>query len=191
MEWYKMQITQAELVNRAKKIQMIVFDVDGVLTGGQIVFGQAGEVMKFFHAQDGLGIAAAHKVGLKTAIITCRKSDIVRLRSTELEVTSVYQGVGNKLEGLTGLLDQYRLTRGQIAYVGDDLNDLPVLSQVGLACAVSNAVGEVKECAHYVAEKAGGQGAVREIIEMILKAQDKWISIVYGYRNARTMETKQ
>lgn len=174
----------SELKKRAQAIQMIVFDVDGVLTGGQIIFGQSGEVMKIFHAQDGLGISAAHKAGLKTAIITGRQSDIVRLRSTELKVTHVYQGVVNKLEGLQDLLDKYNLSPHQVAYVGDDLNDLPILLQVGLALAVANAVDEVKECAHYIAKKQGGQGAVREIIELILKAQGKWQAVVEEYKNA-------
>jgi 3-deoxy-D-manno-octulosonate 8-phosphate phosphatase (KDO 8-P phosphatase) len=180
-----------ELIERAKRIQMIVFDVDGVLTGGEIIFGQSGEVMKIFHAQDGLGISAAHKKGIKTAIITGRQSDIVRLRSEELQVTHVYQGVANKLEGLGKLLNKYQLDVRQVAYVGDDLNDLPILCQVGLACAVANAVAEVKECAHYVAQKQGGQGAVREIIEMILKAQGKWQDVVELYQNAGFTKTVQ
>ncbi|MCE5287308.1 MAG: HAD-IIIA family hydrolase [Pelosinus sp.] len=181
----------AELIKRAQHIQMIVFDVDGVLTGGQIIFGQSGEVMKVFHVQDGLGISAAHRVGLKTAIITGRQSDIVRLRSAELQVTHVYQGVANKLEGLQDLLTRYQLRVHQVAYVGDDLNDLPIMSQVGLSCAVANAAAEVKECAHYVAQKQGGQGAVREIIEMILKAQGKWEDIVQHYKNAHLANITQ
>jgi 3-deoxy-D-manno-octulosonate 8-phosphate phosphatase (KDO 8-P phosphatase) len=180
-----------QLIERAKHIAMIVFDVDGVLTGGEIIFGQAGEVMKMFHAQDGLGIAAAHKQGIKTAIITGRQSDIVRLRSEELKITHVYQGVANKLEGLEGLLRKYQLDVRQVAYVGDDLNDLPILLQAGLACAVANAVPEVKSSAHYVAQKKGGQGAVREIIEMILKAQGKWENVVELYKNAGFTKTLQ
>lgn len=180
-----------ELTKRAQQIQMIVFDVDGVLTGGQIIFGQSGEVMKVFYAQDGLGISAAHKVGLKTAIITGRKSDIVRLRSAELHLTHVYQGVVNKLDGLEDLLTRYQLSVHQVAYVGDDLNDLPIMSQVGLSCAVANAAVEVKEGAHYVAQKQGGQGAVREIIEMILKAQGKWEEIVEHYKHAHFAQITQ
>lgn len=180
-----------ELAKRAKEIQMIVFDVDGVLTGGQIIFGQDGEVMKIFYAQDGLGIAAAHSQGLKTAIITARQSNIVRLRCEELKVTEIYQGAANKVEGLRELLKKYPIDVRQVAYVGDDLNDLPILCQVGLACAVGNAVSEVKACAHYIAEKQGGQGAVREIIEMILKAQGKWQDVVELYKSAGFTKTVQ
>ena len=176
---------------RSQNIKLIVLDVDGVLTNGQIIFGHDGELMKGFHAQDGLGITLAHKVGIRTAIITGRESQIVELRSQELKIGDVYQGAMSKTEALGALMDKYQLTLEEIAYVGDDLNDLPVLLRVGFACAVANAVFEVKEHAHFVTQQTGGNGAVREVIEFILKAQDKWEKILGEYLQGGYIETKQ
>lgn len=176
---------------RAAQIKLLVFDVDGVLTSGQIFIGQDGEIMKQFYAQDGLGISAAHKAGLKTAIITGRDSEIVRLRGAELKIGDIYQGAMNKVEALTELIEKYKLTLDQIGYVGDDLNDLPVILQVGFACAPANAVAEVKERVHYVASQQGGRGAVREIVELILKAQGKWEDVINAYTTPGAIETRQ
>ena len=174
-----------------QKIKLVVLDVDGVLTSGQIIFGAQGELMKKFHAQDGLGITLAHKAGLKTAIITGRESQMVNLRSAELNITDVYQGSMNKIEALAELMIKYGLTPEQVAYVGDDLNDLPVMIRVGLPCAVANAAPEVKEHAQLVTKQAGGNGAVREVIEYILKAQGQWESIITTYLQGGFIETKQ
>lgn len=176
---------------RAKKIKLLVFDVDGVLTNNQIIFGQDGEAMKVFHSQDGLGMAAACRIGLKTAIITGRESEMVRRRCSELNVSDIRQGSMDKTVHLKELADKYQLTYDEIGYVGDDLNDLAVLKQVGLACAVANAVPEVKAAAHYTASREGGRGAVREIIELVLKAQGKWDTLVEMYSNPGTIETRQ
>jgi 3-deoxy-D-manno-octulosonate 8-phosphate phosphatase (KDO 8-P phosphatase) len=166
-------------------------DVDGVLTNNQLIFGNDGEILKIFHSQDGLGIAAAHKAGLKTAIITGRNSEMVRRRGEELKIGDLYQGSMDKVAALNELLGKHELTLDNIAYVGDDLNDLPVLSRAGLACAVANAVPEVKARAHYVASREGGRGAVREIIEYILKAQGKWDWVVEQYMAVGPVETQQ
>lgn len=176
---------------RAQKIKLLVFDVDGVLTNNQIIFGQDGEAMKVFHSQDGLGMAAACRIGLKTAIITGRESEMVRRRCSELNVSDIRQGSMDKTVHLRELAEKYQLAYDEIGYVGDDLNDLAVLKQVGLACAVANAVPEVKAVAHYTAAREGGRGAVREIIELVLKAQDKWDTLVEMYSNPGTIETKQ
>lgn len=167
---------------RASRVRLLVFDVDGVLTSGQLLFGPAGEALKVFHAQDGLGINAAHRAGLRTAVITGRESEMVSRRAGELSIGDICQGAQDKLEHLTKLMSKYGLTEAEVAYVADDLNDLALLAKVGLACAVANAVPEVKEAAHYVAGRAGGDGAVREIIELILKAQGKWAMVVESYR---------
>ena len=164
-----------------QKIKLLVLDVDGVLTSGQIIFGSDGELMKKFHAQDGLGITLAHKAGLSVAIITGRESQMVHLRSAELNIKDVYQGALSKTEALAELMVKYNLTLDQIAFVGDDLNDLPVLIRVGLPCAVANAVPEVKQYAQLVTNHAGGNGAVREVVEYILKAQGKWEGIINTY----------
>lgn len=168
-------------VQYAKKIRLIIFDVDGVLTGGHIIFGQSGEELKAFHCQDGMGISLAHRAGLKTAIITGRDSQIVRRRGDELKIGDIHQGVADKLIALRQLRDKYSLPLDQIAYVGDDINDLPVMLQVGLPCAVANAVPEVKAIASYISTRQGGGGGVRDIIEFILKAQEKWDSIIAEY----------
>ena len=172
-------------------IKLLILDVDGVLTSGQIVFGRDGELLKKFHAQDGMGIALAQKVGLKIAIITGRESEMVKLRSAELSIGDVYQGAMSKTQALAELMDKYSLGAEEIAYLGDDLNDLPVMLRVGLPCAVANAVAEVKEHATFVTSSSGGNGAVREVIEYILKAQDKWESIVAGYIQGGYSDTKQ
>jgi len=174
-----------------EKIKLVVLDVDGVLTSGQIIFGPGGELLKKFHAQDGLGITIAHKAGLKIAIITGRESQMVHLRSVELSITDVYQGSMNKTQALAQLMLKYNLTPEQVAYVGDDLNDLPVMIRVGLPCAVANAAPEVKQYAQLVTKQAGGNGAVREVIEYILKAQGKWENIINTYLQGGLIETKQ
>jgi 3-deoxy-D-manno-octulosonate 8-phosphate phosphatase (KDO 8-P phosphatase) len=176
---------------RAKNIKLLILDVDGVLTDGQIIFGRDGELMKNFHSQDGLGIAAAHRAGMKTAIITGRESQIVHLRSSELKIMDVYQGSMSKIEALAALIAKYSLTVEEVAYVGDDLLDLPVMIQVGLSCAVANAVTEVKQHAHLVTVHSGGHGAVREVVEFILKSQGKWDDIVNAYMQGEKIETKQ
>ena len=154
-----------------------------MLPGGQLLFGPDGEALKVFHAQDGLGINAAHRAGLKTALITGRESAMVGRRGAELAMSEVCQGAADKVAHLDRLLAKYGLTADEAAFVGDDLNDLAVLSKVGLACAVANAVPEVKAAAHYVASRAGGDGAVREIVELVLKAQGKWPAVVESYRS--------
>lgn len=165
----------------AAQVKLIIFDVDGVLTGGHIIFGQGGEALKAFHCQDGMGISLAHKAGLKTAIITGRDSEIVRRRGTELNIGDIHQGAADKLTALQALVAKYALSLDQIAYVGDDINDLPVMVQVGFPCAVVNAVPEVKAVARYISSRRGGDGAVRDIIEHILKAQGKWDNLIAEY----------
>lgn len=177
-----------ELRERAAGIKLIVFDVDGVLTDGKIIIGTSGELFKSFDAHDGLGISLLRLAGIKTAVITGRNSQIVSLRSVELKIDEVYQGATNKLEALRDLQKKYAVDLNEIAYVGDDLMDIPVLESVGLACAVNNAVKEVKEAAHYIATKGGGNGAVRQIAELILTAKGKWAGIIASYTNQKPLE---
>ena len=167
--------------DRAKKIKLIIFDVDGTLTDGGIYIGEHGELFKAFNCQDGFGITAAHKVGLKTAIITGRSSTITANRAAELGISAVKQGQPDKRNAYAELKTEFNLTDEQIAYVGDDVIDLPVFIQVGFAAAVGDADFEVKKRAHFVAERLGGHGAVREVIEFILKVQDKWSKIIQQY----------
>ena len=175
-----MKMTE-DAFERAKKIKLIIFDVDGVLTDGGIYIGTSGELFKAFNCQDGLAITLAHKFGLQTAIITGRESVITSNRAKELGITAVKQGNLNKRNAYKELKAEFNLRDEEIAYVADDLIDLPVLIQVGFRAAVANAKIEVKERAHFVAENDGGKGAVREVLEFIFKSQGKWTEIVKYY----------
>ena len=176
---------------RAKKISLLILDVDGVLTDGQLLFSDQGEAMKVFHTQDGLGISAANQVGLRTAIITGRETEMVRRRGAELNIADVYQGAKDKIKAYNELLHKYSLQPDQVAYLGDDINDLAVMTRVGLACAVANAVADVKKRAHFITTRQGGRGAVREVIELILRSQGKWDNIVETYLQPGTKATQQ
>lgn len=175
-----MKITE-DAFNRAKKIKLIIFDVDGTLTDGGIYIGERGEFFKAFNCQDGFGIVTAHKLGLKTAIITGRESVITSNRAKELGITAVKQGHMDKRNAYKELKAEFNLRDEEIAYVGDDVIDLPVFVQVGFRAAVGNANIALKERAHFVAENDGGKGAVREAIEFILKSQGKWAELVRQY----------
>jgi 3-deoxy-D-manno-octulosonate 8-phosphate phosphatase (KDO 8-P phosphatase) len=168
----------ASILKRAKKIRLLLVDVDGVLTDGRIWLlswpdGTAQEI-KGFSAYDGAGLKLARAAGLRTGLITGRQSAAVAQRAREAEIEFVMQGRGEKLPAYLEILRDTKLKDEEVAYVGDDLPDLPVLARVGLAAAVSNAAPEVKRAAHYVTKTAGGNGAAREIVELILKAQAKW-----------------
>ena len=175
-----MKITE-DAFSRAQKVKLIIFDVDGTLTDGGIYIGNSGEIFKAFNCQDGFGITAAHKFGLKTAIITGRTSTITTNRAKGLGIIAVKQGQMDKRNAYKELKAEFNLRDDEIAYVGDDIIDLPVLVQVGFRAAVGNANIEVKERAHFVAENDGGKGAVREVIEFILKSQGKWSELVNQY----------
>ncbi len=180
-----MKITE-DAFDRAKKIKLVIFDVDGVLTDGGIYIGTSGELFKAFHCQDGLGITLANKFGLQTAILTGRESVITANRAKELGITAVKQGHMDKRNAYKELKSEFNLRDEEIAYVADDLIDLPVFVQVGFRAAVRNARIEVKERAHFVAENDGGKGAVREVLEFILKAQGKWAEIICQYTTVET-----
>lgn len=155
-----------ELVLKAK-IKLIAFDVDGVLTNGQITYTDSGEEIKSFNAKDGQGMAMLRKANFITAIITARKSSIIERRAQDLDICKVYQGSKNKLEAMEELLNTYSVSFEEVAYVGDDLPDVKVLEKVGLACCPADAVDEVKKVCHLITRKNGGQGAVREITDLI------------------------
>lgn len=151
-----------------KNIKLIVFDVDGVLTDGKLYIGSNGEEYKAFHTQDGMGISLARYAGIKTAIITGRKSEAVSKRAVELKIDYVYQGIHDKLYVLKEIIADLGIVIDEVCYVGDDINDLPILRVTGFGAAPGNAVKLVKKQVHYVAQANGGEGAVREIIEEIL-----------------------
>ena len=175
---------------RAKKIKAIVLDVDGVLTDGGIYENSGGEILKRFNCRDGLGITLARKSGLILAIITGRLSPPVEYRAKELKFDGFWQGVMDKREAYKELKEKFSLTDEEICYVGDDLIDLPILTQVGFAAAVADAMPEVKENVHYIAKFNGGYGACRDVIEYILKAQNKWNGIVKSYLAKEAQDIK-
>jgi 3-deoxy-D-manno-octulosonate 8-phosphate phosphatase (KDO 8-P phosphatase) len=166
-------------------IKLIVLDVDGVLTDGILYIGSNGEEYKGFHTQDGMGISLAHYAGLKTAIISGRNSKAVSKRARELKVNYVYQGITDKVQVLNELLNHFGLHPKEVCYMGDDLNDLPILNLVGLSFAPANATTLVKENVDYVTERSGGYGAVREMIEYILKKQYNFEKLVNDFINGR------
>jgi len=167
---------------RARKIKILLMDVDGVLTDGKIHLvsmpdGTAHE-MKSFHAHDGAGLKIAVAAGLRTGIITGRISDATTRRAGEVGMEFVYQNRPEKAPALEEILQRAGVPAAAIAYVGDDLPDLPVLRRVGLAVAVANAAPEVKRAAHYITRECGGEGAAREVVELILKAQGRWAAAI-------------
>ena len=166
---------------KLKKVRLLAMDVDGVLTDGRISLVGDSEESKQFHIQDGLGIQLAVHGGLVVAWITGRTSSIVERRANELGVTHLHQGCSNKSVVLAELIAKYSVNQSQIAYMGDDLNDIPAFSLAGVKFAPSNAVAEIKGLADFVTERNGGEGAVREMCDVILKAQDRWNDAVTAY----------
>ena len=167
---------------RARRIRLLIVDVDGVLTDGRLVYGPDGEAQMVFHVQDGHGIKLAQESGLVVAIVSGRSSPMLARRAAELGVREVHLKVQDKAAAFADLLARHGLTPEEVACMGDDLLDLPLLTRAGLALSVPNGVAEARAAAHYVTSRAGGQGAVREAVEMILKAQGQWPRILEACR---------
>lgn len=150
------------------KIKILVMDVDGTLTDGRLYIGPAGEVMKAFDVKDGYGIVQIQKLGVVPVIITGRKSEIVRLRAEELGISELHQGVQNKLHKLKEVAEKYHCVPDEIAYIGDDCNDLACIQYCGVTACPQDAAEDVKHVVQYVCQKNGGNGAVREFVDQIL-----------------------
>lgn len=159
------------LKERAKKIRLLALDVDGVMTDGKLYFDTTGNELKAFNTADGLGMKAVQKYGVELAIITGRESPMVTQRASALGIDYVYQGSDNKLNAYMDLLEKSGVDEEQVCYAGDDWIDLPVLIRVGLAVTVPEADFEVKDRVHWVTDRSGGAGAVREICDLILRSQ--------------------
>ena len=173
------------LIQKLKNIRILLMDVDGVLTDGSIILGAGDQEFKKFDVQDGMGITLARMGGLKVGILTGRQSEAVEKRAKELRVDMLYQGNSNKLVSYLDIVKKDNIPENTICFIGDDLLDLSVLRRVGMGVAVANAREEVKKEADYITEKSGGKGAVREVVELILKAQEKWQSVIENvYENA-------
>ncbi len=162
-----------DLVRRAKQIRFLLLDVDGVLTDGLIYLDSDGREIKAFHIHDGHGLSLLQEAGIRVGLISGRASRVVDFRAKELGITDVHQGVFKKLPVYLDLLKKYKLQDQQMAYMGDDIIDIPILERAGLAIAVVNAVKAVKAKAHMVTMHPGGEGAVREVTDFLLSVQNK------------------
>jgi 3-deoxy-D-manno-octulosonate 8-phosphate phosphatase (KDO 8-P phosphatase) len=160
--------------NRAKGIRLLLLDVDGVLTDGRLYFDAKGEALKVFHVRDGHGIKMAQQAGIEVALLSGRRSDAAFHRARDLGLSRYYEGLRDKVAVLEELLAALNLGPQEVAAVGDELVDLPLMARVGLAVAVADAPPEVKATALWVTPSPGGQGAVREVTDLLLKAQGKW-----------------
>jgi 3-deoxy-D-manno-octulosonate 8-phosphate phosphatase (KDO 8-P phosphatase) len=177
-----MKIQSDDAYDRAKKIKLVIFDVDGVMTDGRIVLDENGTESKFFNVRDGHGIKMLTRAGIPSAIITGRSSKVVEYRGKELGIQYIRQGALNKAEVMGLLLKETGVWPEEAVFMGDDMVDIPAMKMAGLAAAPSDAVTEVIECAHIITEVGGGRGAVRELCEFILRAKDLWEGIVTRYK---------
>jgi 3-deoxy-D-manno-octulosonate 8-phosphate phosphatase (KDO 8-P phosphatase) len=165
---------QPTLAERCRSVELLVLDIDGVLTEGGIVYGTGGLEIKHFHVRDGSGLKLWKQAGKRSAVITGRSSPVVDVRAAELGVEFVFQDASDKLSVYNGLLAETELPPLAVCYVGDDLPDLACLQNCGLAAAVGDGCREARAAAHYVTRAPGGRGAVREVVELILRCQGKW-----------------
>ena len=171
----------ASIERRASRIKLLLMDCDGVLTDGRLWLTDEGDEQKSFNTHDGLGLSLWHRAGLRSGIITGRSSGAVARRAQELGVEFVCQGNPDKTAAFEQLLQQAGVDENEVAFVGDDLPDIPIMNRAELAVAVADAVEEVRSVAHYVTRAEGGRGAVREVIEIILKSQGRWHYLVDAY----------
>jgi len=169
------------MMEKLKKIELLLLDVDGIMTDGRIIYSNDGQETKAFDVKDGHGLKLIQRAGIKVGIITGRQSDVVIKRAEELGIAFLYQGCRDKLEPYREILEKSGLTDEQAAYVGDDVVDLPVLTRVGFSATVADAVDDVKEYVDYITERPGGRGAVREICDLILKQSGRWAPVAEHY----------
>jgi len=160
-----------DVLEKAAQIKLVVFDVDGVLTDGGLFFGDDGQEYKAFYARDGLGMKLLQQTGVEIGVITARNSQVVEHRMRNLGIENVYQGKLNKLDAYHHLLSKLNVSARQTAYTGDDVVDLPVMKEAGLAIAVQDAHPFVKQHAHWITQHGGGRGAARDVCELIMQAQ--------------------
>ena len=170
-----------ELKERIRKIRLVIVDNDGVMTDGRIIYGDHGDELKFFDAQDGHGLVMLRRAGYKTVMISGKTSRVNKRRMKEVQFCDLYQKATDKLSVFEKVLKKFKVGPEETCYVGDDLIDLPPMKRCGLAVAVAGAVDEVKEAAHYTTQKSGGRGAVREIADLLLKTQGQWADVTARY----------
>ena len=170
-----------DILERAKKLKLLILDVDGVLTDGKLFFDQEGNEYKCFHARDGHGIKLLRQTGVEIAVISGRKSKTVELRMKNLGIELIYQGHEHKLQAFNEVIEKLGISPDQAAHIGDDLLDLPIMTRVGLAIAVGDANFAVKQSAHWCTTELGGHGAVREACDLIMQAQGTFEAILSSY----------
>jgi len=166
---------------KIKRIKALALDVDGVMTEGKIIVNSDGTDTKHFDVHDGYGLVVLKRAGFKTAIITARAAKPVEVRGQDLKIDRIYQDAYPKVGFYEQMLKDLNVAEEEVCFMGDDLPDLPILKRVGFAVAVANATDEIKKHADYITQKRGGRGAVREVIELILKTQGKWEAIIQSY----------
>lgn len=166
---------------RMQSVELILSDVDGVMTDGGITYDNQGIETKTFHVRDGMGIKLWQKTGHRFGVITARSSHIVKLRMDELGVDFIRQGTDQKLAAAQQIIEELNLQRQNVCYIGDDLTDVDLMKSVGMSASVADGAEDVKKVADYVTKSAGGKGAIRELIEMILKSQKRWNELLQGY----------
>ncbi|HEX8136555.1 MAG TPA: HAD hydrolase family protein [Pyrinomonadaceae bacterium] len=171
----------AEIERRAARVRLLLMDCDGVLTDGRIELVGEKEEQKFFHTRDGHGLVLLHRAGLSSGIISGRTSSAVSRRARELGVTYLRQGALDKIKDFEELLKEAELEESEVAFIGDDVVDIPLMERAELAIAVADATRETRQAAHYVTQLPGGYGAVREVTEIILKAQGHWDDLMKRY----------
>ncbi len=167
---------------KAAQVKLLLFDVDGVLTDGKVVVHSDGSESKAFAIRDGIALVWAQRAGLRVGILSARHSPTTQHRAAQLGITLIHQGVANKLDAYEAILSEQGMSDSEVAYMGDDVVDLAVLARVGFATAPADAVPEVRSAVHWVSAVAGGNGAVREMVELVLRAQERWEPIVAAYR---------
>jgi 3-deoxy-D-manno-octulosonate 8-phosphate phosphatase (KDO 8-P phosphatase) len=170
-----------EVLKKAEKVKILLLDVDGILTDGRIIITSSGEEIKHFNVIDGMGIKLLQKAGVEVGIISSRFSLVTEHRAKELGITLLYQGKLEKLAVYEKILKEKRLKDEEVAYMGDDWIDLPILKRAGLAISVPNAWFPVNDYVDYITKHPGGYGAVREVCDLILKAKGKWEELLHFY----------
>lgn len=173
---------------RAQDIKMILMDVDGTLTDGTLMLLPDGEEIKSYHVRDGMGLLMAHAVGFKTGIITGKTSKPLVIRAQKLKISELYQGILDKKRIFLEILDKHSLQPKEVAFIGDDLGDLEVIKLAGFSGAVADAHPEILKHSHYICQQPGGKGAVREFVEFIFDAQDKWQALTEVIKNLKRKE---
>ncbi len=173
---------EEKIIEKAKRVKLLLLDVDGVLTDGRIIYDSRAQDMKFFDVHDGMGVYLLKKAGIPTVLITAKGSRAIKPRARDMQVAEVYADVSPKSAALEKITRQYKVSLEEICFVGDDLVDLCLMKRVGFPIAVANAVPEIKNLASHITSRLGGRGAVREVAELLLKSQNKWEGLVDAYQ---------